>query len=276
MANDAEVFGCLKYNNNKSLIQSICKAYKILELLGDKGSLNFSEINEHLALPQATLYRFLSTLVACGLLDIDTKSKMYSLGPGIIYLGSSAIASINIVELARPYMEKLKEKTKETISLFIRKGFYKICVAKVEGDYNVRYSAKIGEPCYLHGGASGNVLMSGMTTKEIDALEREVGFPKLTEYTITERTCINANLAKTRANGYWISYRERRDDTAGIGVPIFDHNGYVIASLNITLPANRFDKEKISVWLPLLIEAGRQISRKNGYLMEKSDSKTYA
>lgn len=264
---------CDSDTNNKSLIQSVCKAYKILELFGDKAVLNFSEINERLALPQATLYRFLSTLVACGLLDVDAKSKMYSLGPSIIYLGASAISSINIVELARPYMEKLKEETKETISLFIRKEFNKICIAKVEGDYTVRYSAKIGAPFYLHGGASGNVLMSGMTAKEIDALEREVGFPKLTKYTITERARINENLAQTRANGYWISYKERRDDTAGIGVPVFDHSGQVIASLNITLPSTRFDKEKIKLWLPLLMDAGRQISRKNGYITEKSDSK---
>ena len=258
---------------HKSVILSVYKAFVILMLFGEKEKMSSAEINQQVKLPTATLYRFLSTLVDCDMLDFDNKTKQYSLGPNIIYLGNAAISSIDIIKLAFPLMEQLKNETGETISLFVRKGLHKICVAKVESDHSIRYSAKIGKANYLHGGASGNVLMAGMTKEELDALEEKIGFPKLTKYTITERARINENLAQTRANGYWISYKERRDDTAGIGVPVFDHNGQVIASLNITLPSTRFDKEKIKLWLPLLMDAGRQISRKNGYITEKSDSK---
>ena len=44
--------------NKKSVIMSVFKAYKILELFGEKNSLNFAEISERLDLPSATLYRF--------------------------------------------------------------------------------------------------------------------------------------------------------------------------------------------------------------------------
>ena len=251
--------------NKKSVIMSVFKAYKILELFGEKNSLNFAEISERLDLPSATLYRFLSTLIVCGLLDMDPKSKLYSLGPSMIYLGNAAISSIDIVAWARPFMEKLKDETNETISLFIRKGFKKICIAKVESDLSIRYSAKIGETNYLHGGASGNILMAGMTKKELDMLESSAGFPKLTEYTVTDRKKIEEILDKTRKDGYWVSYKERRDDTAGIGVPIFNHLGQVVASLNITLPSSRFDEVTVEKWIPLLKKAGVDISRKNGY-----------
>lgn len=251
--------------NKKSIIMSVYKAYKILELFGEKNGLSFAEINSRLDLPQATLYRFLNTLTTCGLLDIDSNSKLYSLGPSMIYLGNAAVSSIDIVALARPFMEKLKKETNETISLFIRKGFKKICIAKVESDLSIRYSAKIGASNYLHGGASGNILMAGMTKKELDLLESTVGFPKLTEHTIIDRKRIEEILEKTRKDGYWVSYKERRDDTAGIGVPIFNHLGQIVASLNITLPATRFDKKTIERWIPILKKAGADISRKNGY-----------
>lgn len=183
----------------------------------------------------------------------------------MIYLGNAAVSSIDIVSLARPFMEKLKEETNETISLFIRKGFKKICIAKVESDLSIRYSAKIGEANYLHGGASGNILMAGMTKKELDMLESTIGFPKLTEHTVIDRGKIERILDKTRKDGYWVSYKERRDDTAGIGVPIFNHLGQIVASLNITLPSTRFDEITVEKWIPILKKAGLDISRKNGY-----------
>lgn len=254
---------------HKSVILSVYKAFVILMLFGEKEKMSSAEINQQVKLPTATLYRFLSTLVDCDMLDFDNKTKQYSLGPNIIYLGNAAISSIDIIKLAFPLMEQLKNETGETISLFVRKGLHKICVAKVESDHSIRYSAKIGKANYLHGGASGNVLMAGMTKEELDALEEKIGFPKLTQYTITDRRMIEESLAQTRRDGVWVSYKERSDDTSGIGVPIYDCQGQIVASLNITLPAIRFDREKIERWIPILKRAGAEISRKNGYHMTK-------
>jgi IclR family acetate operon transcriptional repressor len=253
------------HSGDKGLINSVIKSYKILKLFEKKNHQTFSEINEQLKMPVATLYRFMATLIKCGMLDLDHKTKSYSFGPSIIRWGSIAVDSIDIIKIAHPFMEDLKQKTNETISLFVRSGFYKICVAKAESDLSVRFSAKIGELSYLHGGASGTVLMTGMSKAEIDALEAAVGFPKLTEKTIVERDKINRVIEKAKKDGYCVSYQERREDTAGVGVPIFDHYGKIAACLNISLPASRFAVEKISGWVELLKEAGNQISQKNGY-----------
>lgn len=253
-------------SNNKSMVQSISKACYILDLFIDNSNLTFSEINDHVNMTTPTLYRFLATLVNCGLLYYNKKTKIYTLGPAILHLGNAAINSLNIVSIAKPFMEELMEKTHETISLFIRKGFQKICIAKVESNQSIRYSSKIGEPSFLHGGASGNILMSGMAKDELDLLEKKVGFTKLTDYTVTDRNTINEVLEKTRKDGYWVSYKERRDDTAGIGVPVFDYTNNVVASLNITLPSSRFDETKIPEWVEQLKTAGHDISKELGHL----------
>lgn len=253
-------------SNKKSLIQSIYKAYFILELFINSNNLTFSEINDQVNMTIPTLYRFLATLVNCGLLYYNKKTKIYTLGPNMLLLGNAAINSLNIVSIAKPFMEELMEKTHETISLFIRKGFHKICIAKVESNQSIRYSSKIGEPSFLHGGASGNILMSGMAKDELDVLEEKVGFAKLTDYTVTDRNEINEVLEKTRKDGYWVSYKERRDDTAGIGVPVFDYTNNIVASLNITLPSSRFDETKIPEWVEQLKKAGYSISKELGHL----------
>ncbi len=47
----------------------------------------------------------------------------------MIYLGSLAIESIDLVDIASPFMEEIKQKTNETVSLIIRRGFKKnMCI----------------------------------------------------------------------------------------------------------------------------------------------------
>jgi len=253
--------------SEKERIKSLEKALQILELFGrTKQHLTFSDVRKLTKMPVASLYRFLSTLSHAGYLEYDPFTKQYSLGSKLIFLGNIALESLDIVKIAAPYMEALKEATGETVTLFVRRGFRKVCVSKVESDYSVRYTAKVGQPNYLHVGASGKVLLSGLKKEMLDALERETGFPRMTDQTITSRIELDKALEKVRVDGFAISSGERQEGSAGIGVPVYDFKGEVIASLNISLPAERLSSEKTEIWVNLLIDAGMSISKKMGYM----------
>lgn len=254
----------------KDGVKSVEKALKILGLFDvDHKRLTYSEICELSKFPVGSVYRFLLTLSSCGFLDFEPSTKKYSLGPRMIYLGSLAIESINLVDIASPFMEEIKRKTNETVSLFLRRGFKKICVFKVESGHSIRYSSRIGDLIYLHGGASGKILMSTMTKEELDEYEKVEGFKQLTNSTLTSREEVDEALMKTRNEGYAVSYEERSDNSAGIGVPIFDYRKNVVACLNITLPADRYDQKKIPQWISLLKISGMAISGKNGFLVQE-------
>ncbi len=108
-----------------------------------------------------------------------------------------------------------------------------------------------------------------MTKEELDEYERTEGFQKLTDWTLTSREEIDEALIKTRNDGYAVSFGERSGNSAGIGVPIFDYGNSVVACLNITLPADRYDEKKIPEWISLLKVSGAAISEKNGFLIHK-------
>lgn len=251
--------------SSKEKIKSLEKAFQILELFGrGKSQLTFSEIQKLTKMPVASLYRFLSTLAHSGYLEFSSSTKRYSLGPKLVFLGNLALEGLDIVKIATPYMEALKEKTGETVTLFVRRGFRKVCVSKIESDYSVRYTAKVGQPTYLHVGASGKVLLSGLDKETLDALEREVGFPRMTNQTITSRSELETVLEKVRKDGFAVSSGERQEGAAGIGTPVYDVKGEVVASLNISLPSERLTPEKTTDWASLLVEAGTAISKKMG------------
>jgi len=250
----------------KSQVKSVEKALNILGAFSvEYPRLTFTEISDRLDIPVGSVYRFLSTLCSCGFLEFEKATKKYSLGPKMILLGSVAVESIDLVGIARPFMEEIRKRTNETVSLYVKRGLEKMCVCKIESSHSIRYSSKIGELTYLHGGASGRVLMSTMSPQELDEYERVVGFKKLASLTLLDRTAVEASLEKTRQDGYAISLKERSENSAGIGVPIFDCTKKVAACLNITLPSDRYDQARIPEWVDLLRWAGAEISRKNGY-----------
>jgi IclR family acetate operon transcriptional repressor len=264
---DVHEMGFYSDKSEKEKIKSLEKAFQILELFSrGKHLLTFSDIRKLTKMPIASLYRFLSTLSGAGYLEYEPSTKQYSLGSKLIFLGTLALEGLDIVKISAPYMETLKEKTGETVTLFVRRGFRKICVSKVESDYSVRYTAKVGQPNYLHVGASGKVLLLGLKKEMLDALEKETGFPRMTDQTITSRSELETTLEKVRVDGYAVSSGERQEGSAGIGVPVYDFNGEVVASLNISLPAERLSSEKTDVWVNLLRDAGMAISKKMGYM----------
>ncbi len=245
--------GTEEFSGNEQ-VKSVEKAIRLLGIFDvDHKHLTYSEIC------------FLSTLHQCDFLDYEPSTKKCSLGPRIIFLKGLAIESIDLVGIARPLMEEIRQATKETVSLFMRREFKKICICKLESERSIRYSSRVGELVYLHGGASGKVLMSTFSKEDLDRFEKEEGFKSLTSNTFTQRPEVDGALRKTRENGYAISFAERSENSAGMGVPIFDCNRKVLACLNITLPFGGYDQAKIPEWIDLLKRAGLEISRKNDY-----------
>ena len=172
-------------------------------------------------------------------------------------------------------MRRLRNYTNETITLFARIGYQKMCIQKVESDHTVRYTAELGKPLHLHAGASGKVLLAGMTREEIEEMVWHEGLPQLTPNTITRFEDIWKASRDVLDRGYAVSVSERHHYAAGVGVPVFSKEGTIVASLNISCPADRFpadNPKKLQAWVQLLKEASEEISYTMGRTALKQTS----
>lgn len=256
------------------LLKSLSKSFIVLEFLAESGkSLTFNELQKALKMPNASLYRILQTFVHHRILKFDSHTKTYSLGPYLIFLGNMAQKNMNLPVLALPVMERLRNHTNETITLFARVEYRKMCIQKVESDHTVRYTAELGKALHMHAGASGKVLLAGMSREEVEEMVRCEGLPKLSANTMTGLEEIWEESRKVLKRGYAVSISERHRDAAGVGVPVFDSRGCIVASLNISCPADRFptgDPEKLEAWVQLLKEASEEISGSTGHAFTKA------
>jgi DNA-binding IclR family transcriptional regulator len=113
----------------------------------------------------------------------------------------------------------------------------------------------------LHAGASAKVLWAFLPEPEIKRILDEIDLVPLRPNTITSRVGMCAELAAIRQRGYATSFEETDLGAMGVAAPVCDHTGQVIAGIGIAAPLSRISPEKVQEIAPVVLEAGRELSR---------------
>jgi len=248
---------------NKTLTNSVVKAFRILDILAEQGEIGVTELARTLNMHKATVYRFLLTMKEMGYLKKDLKTDKYSLTLKLFELGSSALGRLSILEEARPVMKKISENTAETIHLAVLEGGEVVYIEKFDSPQTLRMYSRIGRraPAYCTG--LGKALLAWAPPSVVERVCRNLrGF---TKNTITDPAALKRALAEIRKNGYSTDNEEHEDGIRCVAAPIKDLSGEVVAALSISGPSMRFDKERVEKLKDIVIEAASEISGRLGY-----------
>jgi len=98
------------------MVRSAARAFQILELIGARRKgLKQAEIAQALNIPESSLSKLITGLVAGDYLTIDTRSD--TIGPQVLVLANLYLISLDIVEIAQPIVLEAMMKTGESASL---------------------------------------------------------------------------------------------------------------------------------------------------------------
>jgi DNA-binding IclR family transcriptional regulator len=217
-------------------------AKRVLALLGSfedgRAELGVTEIARSLGVHKSTASRLAATLERSGFLA--RSGKRYRLGVEIIRLGTLALRSADIVAAMQPAMEKLSQRTGETINLAVPSGPDILNVAEVPSTYILSCSGGwIGRRTKPHAVANGKVLLAYGAIPVPRHLER------YTEHTITTSDALNEELAAVRREGYATAVAELEDGLVAVAAPVFDTRGVCVAALSVSGPSYRMPPEKL-------------------------------
>lgn len=102
---------------------SVERAARMLSLFSlETPELTLGQITEALGTSRATTHRYALALRRTGLLRLDANTLRYTVGPRIIELASVAIASLPVLDIALPHMERLSAAFNQTLVLSIWDG----------------------------------------------------------------------------------------------------------------------------------------------------------
>jgi DNA-binding IclR family transcriptional regulator len=217
-------------------------AERVLALLGSfedgRAELGVTEIARSLGVHKSTASRLAATLERTGFLA--RSGKRYRLGVEVIRLGALALRSTDIVTAMQPAMEKLSQRTGETINLAVPAGGDILNVAEVPSTYILSCSGGwIGRRTKPHAAANGKVLLAYGAIPTPRHLER------YTEHTITTAATLKEELAAVRRDGYAKAVAELEDGLVAVASPVFDAGGACVAALSVSGPSYRMPPEAL-------------------------------
>ena len=252
--------------NDSKQIQSIARAVSILEHLAVNGNEDsLSNISRTLGLSKSTTYSIIATLEQLGLVQQDQASARYSLGIKLFELGQVVHSSMDLRKLAIASLQKLVEKYGETALLGILSQGEVVYIDKVDCLHSIGISSKIGGRNPAHCTGVGKMLLSGLSDEELKKFIDQKDLKKYTDKTITEPAVLRRHLYEIHKQGYAIDDEEIETGLRCIAAPIRNHRSEIIASISLSGPTQRMNKEKLDQTIADVVATANAISTQLGY-----------
>ena len=250
-------------------LQSVNRALTALELVADAGELGVSELGRKLGVHKATASRLAATLADRGLLERDPRSERYRIGFGLVRLAGAAMSGLDLVRTARPVLEELAERTRESANLGVLSGDGVVYVDQVAGTRAIVTVNWVGRHTPLHCTSNGKVLLAHMDEAERGRVLKEP-FERLTDRTIATRAELERSFGETRRRGYAQTLEELEQGLNAVAAPVRQADGRVIAALGVSGPAFRMRAMDLPRVGLLTAEAAGVVSRQLGYVERRS------
>ena len=225
----------------------------------EHAALSLSEIARSARIPAATARRCLLTLEELGY--VTRSGRDFLLRPKVLELGAAYLESMNIEQVTRNHLEELARSTADSAALCVLDGVEIVYVARASVRTLLRLEAHIGSRFPAHATSTGRVLLAGVSSESLARYFENASLAALTERTVTDPAKLRALIEEARRCGYSAVEDELAYGVIALAVPVFDHQGRVVAALNSSSHSRRISRTRlVRDRLAMLQQVSRQIS----------------
>nr|WP_222622660.1 IclR family transcriptional regulator [Ramlibacter albus] len=234
------------------------RAVAVLRALAS-GAGRVSDLAKTLDYTQATTHRLLQQLVQEGLVE-QLPDKRYALALGLFELAARAGERGGLRSQCRPSLLRLGAALGDSVFLLVRAGFDAMCLDRWEGPFPIRsFTGDIGGRVPLGVGQGSMAILANLPEAEREEVIRH-NVPRLAGRGPMDGVYLRTEIAKARKLGYAATNSGLIEGMAGVGVPVFDARGEVVAALSIGTLAERVKGERLQVVVDLLQREARTLS----------------
>ena len=190
------------------------KAVSILDAV-EVSPLTLNQLIDATGLSRATAHRLAAALEVHGLLDRDEAGR-FGLGP--------RMADRSLVRAALPALEALRDRTGESVQLYVPRGNARVCVVSLESPHSLRTIVPVGAVLPIDRGSAARVLRTSAG---------------------------HHNWAE--------SVEEREKGVASVSAAVHDAAGRHIAAVSVSGPVERTTRGPGKRYSRAVIEAAKQV-----------------
>ena len=223
--------------------QSVYRAIAVLRGVArsNAAGVTASVLARELELTLATTHRLLKVLAGEGLLTFDPYSKKYHLGLELYMLGIEA-HYFGLKELLAGPMQRVRDRSGETVFLVIRSGADGLCLERLDGDFPIRaLTLTVGSRRPLGVGAGGLALLAAEPDEVVERVLRHnrKHYADYADFTPDE---IRTAVALAREYGSSFNDGRLRDDVRAVGLAVGPAGKMPVAAVSVATNQARMEE----------------------------------
>ena len=243
--------------------QTVTRALDLLGALQD-GARTLDECAERLGVHKSTVLRLLQTLEAQRFVTHDAQHR-YRLGSRLFDLAGAALAQRDVRDVARPHLERLNERTGQTVHLAAYESGDVVYIDKLEARAGIRMYSRVGLRAPLHSTAVSKVLLAALSAPVRRKIAEGIDYVPYTEHTIANAADFLAELERVRTDGFARDRGEHESYVICVAAPIRDGSGTVVAAASVSVPTMSLPAHEVLDLLPQLVDATQRASADLGW-----------
>jgi len=247
---------------DKYHIEALERGLSVLEIFSrESPSLSMTEIAEQAGLTKSTAFRVIHTLEELGYLKRDPETKRYRPGLKVLRLGFCALNSLEMGQIAQPYLKALSAQCGETTNMTVRDETDIVYVVRNKTQQILAVDLHLGSRLPVYCTSMGKAQLIDFSRQELVNLLGEGPYPAITPNTITTLDGLIAELETVRQQGYAINDEELAAGLRAVAAPVRGRQGNVVAAINVSIPSGRASRREVEHTLaPKVVETAGEIS----------------
>jgi len=248
-------------------VEALAKGLRVLSVFSEqRPTWRITDIAAEVSLPLPTAYRIVMTLTAEGYLD-HLPSGEYRPGVRVLTLGTAALRSLDLVELATPKLQELANATKETVNLAVLTGDQVLYLVRLRNSDLVTANIRVGSLLPAVHTSIGKLLLAFLGEDELAKSITSGSFDGTTgpnaKRSLDE---LRPELAAIRAQGWATQDEELAYGLRSVAAPVRGENGAVVAGANLAVQSRDWPAARITRELrPMVLATCAEISWLLGY-----------
>lgn len=223
-------------------VKSANRVLDLFELLGRwGGELSHTEIAAALKIPKSSLSQLLPNLVDRGYVAFIPESKGYRLGPKLTALVAQLNQEKNLESLVLPILDDVTRQTGESSSLNVLQGDMSKVVATVNSPQRLVSHMRNGDLAPLYATSGGKAILAFLDDDMREDYIHRTDFKEITRNTINSAAELRRQLNAVRRDLIAFAFEEFTAGIVGLAVPILSKTNIPLGSINVAMPAVRYD-----------------------------------
>ena len=234
---------------------------QLLRALAARGeAAHLKDLAADTGMAAAKAHRYLVSLIRSGMVEQDIGTGRYRLGQEALWIGLSALGSLDVMRLGDEALEALRDRINETVLLAVWGNKGPVVVRWAEAGRPVTTNVRAGSVMPMLNSSTGRTFaafLPAAVTETLIAAETTEN-PELADgYT--------AVVAETRETGLGQVDGDLLPGIAALSAPVFDHQGNVAVVMSALGYHGAFDARREGPIAEALKAAASELSARLGY-----------